>query len=183
VLWQRLNNGKSRWNKTDAVIDSWLKERQQLLQQFMAATRLPSLQGKTVSPAVHVVERETLIALCNTLVDYVSMLHFEILEQLSVLESQLKEQLSLRHMSRASPKIPSPIPLGLNRLLLEKILKTTNHILDFELDCQKLLKAGKPLSVIKDDLSALGEVLAGRMDLEDALIHAYMWARTALPRL
>lgn len=172
MLWQRLNNGKSRWHQTDAVIDSWLKERQQLLQQFMAATRLPSLQGKAVSPAVHVVERETLIALCNTLVDYVSTLHFEILEQLSAIESQIKEQL----------KTPSPLPLGLNRLLLEKILKTTNTILHFELACQSLLKTKKPISAIKDELSALGEELAKRMDLEDALIHAYMWARTALPR-
>jgi regulator of sigma D len=178
VLWQRLNNGKSRWNKTDAVIDSWLKERQQLLQQFMAATRLPSLQGKIVSPAVHVVERETLVILCNTLVDYVSMLHFEILEQLSTLESQLKERMALHHMDQTSP-----IPLGLNRLLLEKILKSTNTILDFELNCQKLLKTKKPLSTIKEELSILGEVLAGRMDLEDALIHAYVWARTALPRI
>lgn len=173
MLWQRLNNEKSRWNKTDAVIDSWLKERQQLLRQFMAATRLPSLQGKKASPAIHVVERETLIALCNTLVDYVSVLHFEILEQLSALESQIKERL----------KSPSPIPLGLNRLLLEKILKTTNTILDFELTCQQLLKAQKPISTIKNELSALGEELAKRMDLEDALIHAYVWARTALPKL
>lgn len=182
MLWQRLNNGKSRWNKTDAVIDSWLKERQQLLQRFMAATRLPSLQGKAVSPAVHVVERETLSALCNILVDYVSVLHFEILEQLSILESQLKEQLALQ-TSKASPYTLPPIPLGLNRSLLEKILKTTTIVLEFEFDCQNMLKARKPLSTIKDELSTLGEVLATRMDLEDALIHAYVWARTALPRL
>jgi regulator of sigma D len=170
VLWQRLNNEKSRWNKTDAVIDSWLKERQQLLQQFMAATRLPSLEGKAVSPAVHVVERETLIALCNTLVDYVSMLHFEILEQLSMLENKLKETMTSTR-------------LGLNRPLLEQILYTTNVVLEFEVTCQDILKTKKPLSTIKNELSILGEVLAKRMDLEDALIHAYVWARTALPRL
>ena len=182
MLWQRLNE-KSRWNKTDAVIDSWLKERQLLLQQFMATTKLPSLQGRTPSPAIHVVERETLIAFCNTLVDYVSMLHFEILEQLSMLENQLKSKLGSGYTNRSSPKQNSPIPFGLNRPLLEKILKTTNTILDFELECQNMLKTNKPIATIKDDLSALGEELAKRMDLEDALIHAYMWARTAMPRI
>ncbi len=167
MLWQRLNNEKSRWNKTDVVIDSWLKERQQLLQQFMAATRLPSLEGKAVSPAIQIVERETLIALCNTLVDYVSVLHFEILEQLSILENKLKETL---HSTS----------LGLNRSLLEQILQTTNLVLEFEVKCQHILKTKKPLSAIKNELSTLGEVLAKRMDLEDALIHAYVWARTAL---
>ncbi|MEY3182540.1 MAG: hypothetical protein RLZ35_525 [Pseudomonadota bacterium] len=173
MLWQRLNNEKSRWHKTDAVIDGWLKERQQLLQQFMAATRLPSLQGKKVSPAIAVVERETFIALSNTLVDYVSTLHFEILEQLSLLETQLQAQLK---------KGPS-IPLGLNRALLEKILSTTNTILEFELKCQSTLKSNAPLDTLKEALSALGETLAQRMDLEDALIHSYVWARTALPNL
>jgi regulator of sigma D len=176
VLWQRLKNEKSRWHKTDIVIESWLKERQRLLQQFMAATRLPSLQGKTVTPAIHVVERETLSTLCNTLVDYVSVLHFEILEQLSMLEKQIKEKLALNQASLTPP-------LGLNRLLLEQILNTTNAALDFELECKRLLKTQQPLLPFKDNLSALAEVLAKRMDLEDALIHAYVWARTALPRL
>ena len=182
VLWQRLNNNKSRWHKTDNVIDNWLKERQCLLQRYMAATKLPSLQGKAASPAIVVVERETLNTLCNTLVDYVSVLHFEVLEQLSELERTLKEQLIKNH-NRGSPESPSPIPLGLNRLLLEKILRTTNAILDFEVECQSLLKNQKPLSELKTAVSLLGEELAKRMDLEDALIHAYVWARTALPQL
>lgn len=174
MIWQRLKDDKSRWNRTDDVIDHWLKERQRVLQSYIAATRLPSMNKASVAPIVNLVEKEGLRELCRLLVDYASVLHFEVLEKLQEAETLM----ATRQLASDELKTDPPVSLGLNPSLLEKILRTTNAILTFDECCQKALASEENiLPSLKIPISQLGEQLATRMDLEDSLINAYMWAK------
>lgn len=167
LIGQRLQQDKSRWGKTDHLITAWLNERQKVLKLYIAATKLPSIRGKPVQPIVTLVEKESLREFCSLLIDYASVLHFEVLEKLQSVEERIKQE---------HPEIL----LGLNPELSFKLLRTTNAILHFDELCQKILAAEEnTIPSLKGPLSHLGERLAERMDLEDALIHAYHLAKHA----
>jgi regulator of sigma D len=127
---------RSRWLKIDAIIHTWLKERQELLVLYTRAC-----------------ENSTLLQrFCQILVDYISAGHFAIFEKLA----QAKE-------------ICTPEQPALDKILLEKISKTTLTALDFNDNY-----ADNPsLYGLSSALSVLGEQLAHRMEWEDQLLQTY----------
>ncbi len=147
MLWQKHQNSP-QWAQTDDIIDSWLKERQELLVRYYAICHLEPFDSEEMEADTYKLQ-----AFCEILVDYVSAGHFEVFERLA-------------HIASSSH---STDPSWYRNLLVE-ILKTTLLALDFN----DKYADNEPKYGIKAELSRLGEHLSTRMDLEDQLITAYL---------
>ncbi len=121
----------------DPLIQQWLKQRQAVLVHYS------ELCTGRLS------ETENLQQFCQTLMDYISNGHFKMFEKLA----------EFYHASQ-------PHFQELDAALLNKILQTTDHALDFN----EKYTDPKDLSALLSDLSPLGESLANRMDWEDEYI-------------
>jgi regulator of sigma D len=140
-----LRKNRSRWVTTDQVITQWLKERQELLVCFYELCELQTNKNKFSNP-------DLLGIFFQLLIDYVSMGHFKIFEQLAEAEA----------CSVENPE--------LDKTLMSQILQSTLIMLDYNDKYEKNSQDG----ILKEDLSALGQNLAHRMDWEDQLIHHYL---------
>ncbi len=128
----------------DPLMKQWLKQRQDLLVLYSQLS---------VTKIFDTPEKENLELFCQTLVDYISIGHFKMFEKIAEFYQNYQ-----------------PNAAGLDGELLNKILETTDIILDFN---DKYLDLDN-LSALSEDLSHLGETLAHRMDWEDGLIKAYL---------
>jgi len=143
---ENCQNARERWGGVSDLIDRWLKERQKLLVHYCA------LSGETDRTQADAL-RPKFIRLCELLVDYVSVGHFEIYEQL-IQEARDFNDGGLELAAKVYPEIE----------------KTTEVALNFndQFDDQPL--AEQDLEARFDELSKLGEVLESRFELEDVLI-------------
>lgn len=135
---------QSHWSNVSKIIERWLEERRELLAKYCDLTEVIDVSDNAVK---HV---EELQEFCELMVDYISVGHFEIFDQLHK-EGQLFEDAS------GLDKEPN---------LLEKIQTTTEYILDFN---DKYLSS-HDLDARIIDLASLGEIFAQRFGLEDQLI-------------
>jgi len=135
---------QSHWSNVSKIIERWLEERRELLAKYCDLTEVIDVSDNAVK---HV---EELQEFCELMVDYISVGHFEIFDQLHK-EGQLFEDAS------GLDKEPN---------LLEKIQTTTEYILDFN---DKYLSS-HDLDARIIDLASLGEIFAERFGLEDKLI-------------
>lgn len=135
---------QSHWSNVSKIIERWLEERRELLAKYCDLTEVIDVSDNAVK---HV---EELQEFCELMVDYISVGHFEIFDQLHK-EGQLFEDAS------GLDKEPN---------LLEKIQTTTEYILDFN---DKYLSS-HDLDARIIDLASLGEIFAQRFGLEDKLI-------------
>ena len=135
---------QSHWSNVSQSIERWLEERRELLAKYCELTEIIDVDENATTHA------EQLEVFCELMVDYVSVGHFEIFDQLHK-EGQLFEDSS-----------------GLDKEsnLLEKIQSTTEYVLDFN---DKYLSSNDVDALIID-LASLGETLAQRFALEDTLI-------------
>ena len=135
---------------SEGLLKRWLLERQQLLRHFWT---LSSLLGQKRAGAAIGAELDRF---CEVLVDYVSAGHFEVYRDL--LEAR-------ERLGRGTPEESAT--------LYALILPTTTAALDFN-DRYFRGPAGNSL---REDLSALGQLLASRFDWEDALMGESVAAR------
>jgi len=143
---ENCQNARERWGGVSDLIDRWLKERQELLVHYCALSgETDRTQSETLRPKF--------IRLCELLVDYVSVGHFEIYEQL-IQEARDFNDGGLELAAKVYPEIE----------------KTTEVALNFndQFDDQPLAK--QDLDARFEELSKLGEVLESRFELEDVLI-------------
>ena len=135
---------QSHWSNVSQSIERWLEERRELLAKYCDLTEIIDVDENAIAHA------EQLEVFCELMVDYVSVGHFEIFDQLHK-EGQLFEDSS-----------------GLDKEsnLLEKIQSTTEYVLDFN---DRYLSSND-LDALIIDLASLGETLAQRFALEDNLI-------------
>lgn len=146
------NSNAAQWGKTDQTIENWLKERQELLILFYRLLKVHPFDEEHLESDVEILQD-----FCQILIDYVSAGHFEIFEKIAEANEYTNNG-------------------GLNRDLLVNILRTTVTSMDFSSKYESSLD----YTELKQDLSKLGEALAKRMDLEDALIQSYLDATTKL---
>lgn len=140
---ENCKSAQERWGGVSDIIDRWLQERKQLLVQYCNLSELAEDGYEENSgPAVQ--------KLCQILVDYISVGHFEVYDQLVKEGLEFDDQEALD-----SAKEP-----------LRLIDDTTEHILDFNDKYQETDDLGAFLK----DLSDLGEVLAQRFEAEDSMI-------------
>jgi len=141
---EKCRNAKERWGGVSDIIDHWLEERQELISLFV---HLPETE---VSNGL----AERVQQFCQILVDYLSSGHFEVYEQL------LREGSDFNDGS-----------LEKAQHLFPKIQVSTDAALDFN-DSYSSFEATTLQQVreFADNLSALGESLEERFELEDQMI-------------
>jgi regulator of sigma D len=135
---------KQQFEAVEELLTRWLKERRALLGKYTEIVVM--LDG--LADEKPLAQRQT--ALCELLVDYVSVGHFEVFHQL-INEAESFDDGSCVLAEKLMPAIGA----------------TTEVILAYE---EKYGSTRGQLEKLKRDLSALGEVLESRFVLEDQLI-------------
>lgn len=146
---RRNESARQRWGGHHQSLDHWLEERQEMLVQYCRMAGLPPYKSTDGLPSTTDIK-----AFCEVLVDYVSTGHFEIYEHLLTQADVQSEN------ARATAVQVYPL-----------ITVTTERVLNFN-DKYAEVNESDPLREFDSDLSALGEALEVRMDLEDRLLHA-----------
>lgn len=142
---ESFTDNKAHWDAVEQLLQKWLRERREILIKYTSlASRFDDRDNAQEQP------EDTLRELCQLLVDYVSVGHFEVFHEL------LREAEAFADGSNdlASDIIPS-------------IGDTTEVILGFE---EKYPLTQASHSSYTEDLSLLGEILERRFELEDRLI-------------
>jgi regulator of sigma D len=140
---ENCKTAQERWGGTHEMIDRWLADRQEALVHFFAIQDADGQEELT----------KQLQIFCQQLVDYVSEGHFEIYEQLFREAKEFDDG-----------------GIELAKTLYPKIEELTQVMLDFN---DKYISADHVemnIDSLKEDLSALGEKMTERFDMEDQLI-------------
>ena len=142
---ESFKDNKARWDAVEVLLQKWLRERREILVNYALLADRFRADAEAQED-----QRHTLRELCQLLVDYVSVGHFEVFHEL-LCEAEAFADGSNR---LASDIIPS-------------IGDTTEVILGFE---EKYAMMEVSRSGYTEDLSLLGEILERRFELEDRLI-------------
>lgn len=145
---------QQHWGGVSDIIDRWLEERRQLLVQYCELSEVHDFDGANAEHG------SKLQNFCELMVDYVSVGHFEVFEQLAVEGKAFSDDKGLKKGAE----------------LLEMIQPSTERILDFN---DKYL-ATDDLDALTVDLSDIGETLAQRFESEDKMIEVLHNSHIAL---
>lgn len=140
---ERCRNARERWGGVHDLIDRWLAERQQLV------ATLVDLQ-KGVEPGSE--GTRALGRFCQIMLDYVSVWHFGVYEQLLIEAREFGNQRGLEVAGQ----------------IQERIAAITDEVVAFNDRCPKGRCAGDP--ALPEELRQLGQLLCERFELEDCLI-------------
>ncbi len=132
------------WGGVSDVIDRWLEERRDLLVKYCDLSEIQNFDGANASHG------SKLQNFCELMVDYVSVGHFEVFEQLASEGKAFSDKEGLKQGAE----------------LVEAIQPSTEAILDFN---DKYLETDD-LESLSTDLSNIGEILAQRFESEDKMI-------------
>lgn len=145
-----LNNCKNaaeRWGGVSDLIDKWLRERQLLIVKLCDISLNP---GSSQENKV-----EKFQAFCQILVDYVSVGHFEVYEQLLDEAAQYKDG-----------------GTEIAKRVIPQIEKSTEIALAFNDRFDDIHKVDDGIEGLIDELQTLGKQLEERFELEDQLIES-----------
>lgn len=140
-------SAKQRWGGVNKLIDKWLKERQTLI------VKLCDLSVNQGSSKENIVERFQVF--CQILVDYVSVGHFEVYEQL------LNEAAAFNDGGTE-----------LANKIIPQIQASTEIALNFNDRFDDINKVDDGIEGLILELDNLGKTLEERFELEDILIEA-----------
>ncbi|QDP02535.1 sigma D regulator [Thalassotalea sp. PS06] len=146
----RLEQAQQQWGGSLNAIDNWLTERQDVLVNYCRLAGLPPFDKTDRA----LPKSSDIQAFCQVLMDYISAGHFEVFDQIV---SKCKEN--------------GPDSLALAQRIYPQISRSTDIALTFN-DRYADLGDGSELEGFDDSLSALGQFLEERFDLEDQLIEA-----------
>ncbi|KAF0807853.1 anti-RNA polymerase sigma 70 factor [Alcanivorax sp. S71-1-4] len=140
-----------QWQRTETLVQTWLKERQQLLALLCA---LPDMNDANIenNPALHA----HIQSLCQTLMDYISAGYFEIYRELAV---------EARSLKRDNP--------GWLREMLQRLEDSTDAALAFNEHVDQATRRQCTLTALPEKLASLLEKLEERFVLEDQLIISF----------
>lgn len=139
---ENCKTAQERWGGTHEMIDRWLADRQQTLISYFA---IQESAEDSVSKQLQV--------FCQQLVDYVSEGHFEIYEQLFREAKEFDDG-----------------GIDLAKQLYPKIEELTQVMLDFNDKYISSDHVEMNADSLREDLSALGEKMTERFEMEDQLI-------------
>ena len=128
----------------DNLVNQWLEERRAFLAQYGNLANIKTFKAENT------MHGESVQEFCQSMVDYLSRVHFEVFEKL------LSSQSFVSRPEHQHQLIS----------LIEKVEMSTGSLLDFN---DKYL-AIDDLDALTEDLSSLGEALAQRFELEDEVI-------------
>lgn len=130
------------------LLKHWLVIRQQLIIQFNGLCQLRPFESNRNAATLE----DGVLRFCQTLLDYVAMGQFQIFEQV----------LSHMEQSDATPKIPTDLFTQLKRTALEALAFS-----------DKYAETTLLPYMLEKDLNTIGQQLACRFDLEDALLRYF----------
>jgi len=142
----QIETAQERWGGVHKMIDAWLNSRRELIVQYyeLSSCKPLTTEGMTLA--------ERTQTFCQSMMDYCSAGHFEIYEQLMVEAREFDDG----GVEFAESSVP----------LLDRL---TGRCVDFndqyDKDCPF-----EALASLPTELSALGETLEERFELEDQLI-------------
>ncbi len=145
---ENCKSAKERWGGVNNLIDKWLKERQALIVKLCDLSVNP---GSSVENKV-----EKLQAFCQLLVDYVSVGHFEVYEQLLQEAKDFNDGEGTELAQRTIPKIQASTEVALN----------------FNDRFDNIHKVDDGAAELIAELDTLGKTLEDRFELEDLLIES-----------
>lgn len=146
----RLEQAQQQWGGSLIAIDNWLTERQEVLVMYCQLAGLPPFdQTDRALP-----KKEEIKSFCQILMDYLSAGHFEVFDQVV-----------------AQCKINGPKSLALAEKVYPRIAKSTDVALNFN-DKYAEASDNSAFENFDHSLSALGQFLEERFELEDQLIEA-----------
>ncbi|MDK2776576.1 MAG: sigma D regulator [Pseudomonadota bacterium] len=137
---------QERWGGVNRLIDNWLSARQALIVRFCALSASKPLSAEQPLTA-------TLEVFCQDMMDYCSTGHFEIYDQLV---QEAKEHGDDEALKLARTTVP-------------RLDELTGRCVDFN-DTYDENCTLDQLAKLPHDLSAIGELLEERFELEDQLI-------------
>ncbi|WP_205859119.1 sigma D regulator [Pleionea sediminis] len=132
-------------SRARSVIERWLAERNELLVLYC---RLTGKRKDMMLPG-----KDQIDQFCDVLIDYVSAGHFEVYEQVV-----------------SNCDLNGPQSLKLLQDLFPKISETTDLVVDFNDKYSDSKTIEESMAELDRDLSALGEAIASRVEMEDKLI-------------
>jgi regulator of sigma D len=135
---------KQHWGGVSDIVDRWLEERRELLVKFCDLIEIHDFDSANRAHG------DKLQSFCEVMVDYVSVGHFEVYEQLAKEAKAFSDSEGLK--------------TGAD--LVEKIQPSTEAVLDFN---DKYLETDD-LDTLATDLSIIGEALEQRFESEDKMI-------------
>ena len=135
---------QQHWGGVSEIIDRWLEERREMLVKYCELSEINNFDGSNEDHGTK------LQHFCEVMVDYVSVGHFEVFEQLAGEGKAFSDKDGLRQ----------------GAALMEKIQPSTEELLDFN---DKYL-ATDDLDTLGTDLSMIGETLAQRFESEDKMM-------------
>lgn len=154
---EKFEQSHGRLSGRHDAIDTWLAARRELLVRYCQLSGLPTEPGTPVDRALPTPEQ--VHGFCALLVDYVSTGHFEIYERLL---DELEHDLGANAMVAVKRLYPA-------------ISRTTDAVLAFD-EAYGERADDELWPRFDDDLSALGEHLANRFELEDELMALFAGA-------
>ncbi|SBS26951.1 Regulator of sigma D [Marinomonas spartinae] len=142
---ERCKTAQERWGGVHDIIDRWLKQRQHLIESWVTLRDLEEYTQMDTPKIQH---------LCELLVDYVSVGHFNVYEQLALEAQEFKDDSALKLLNELMPEID----------------ESTEVALEFndKYDTQKHVSA--QLEALPCSMKTLAVVMAERFQLEDRLI-------------
>ncbi len=144
---ENCKNAAERWGGVNEIIDKWLRERQELIVSLCDITVNPgSSQENKVEKFQH---------FCQLLVDYVSVGHFEVYEQL---------------INEAAEYDDGGVELA--KKIIPLIQVSTEKALSFNDDFDDIHKVDDGIEGLMNKLEELGKSLEERFELEDTLIES-----------
>lgn len=138
-------NAAERWGGVNDIIDKWLQERKDLIVKFCDLSAYPAESSEA--------KVERFQVFCQILVDYVSVGHFEVYEQLIREAAEYKDG-----------------GLEVANKIIPQIQKTTEIALNFNDQFDDIHKVDDGVAVLESKLDSLGKTLEERFELEDHLI-------------
>lgn len=141
---ENLEKLKLHWGGVSDIVDRWLEERRDLLVKYCTLIEIHDFDSSNTSHG------EKLKDFCEVMVDYVSVGHFEVYQELVKEAQAFSDKNGLR--------------IGAD--LMDRIQPSTEAVLDFN---DKYL-ATDDLDSLAVDLSNVGEILELRFECEDKMI-------------
>lgn len=140
---------QQKYGGANTVIDAWLTERQELLVKYCKLAGLPPYDNDSrILPDVANVND-----FCQILIDYLSAGHFEVYNDI------------VKQCQEHGPKSAK-----LAETIYPQITATTDRLVAFN-DKYMAMNVSADLDNFDEDLSAVGQILEDRLELEDELIH------------
>lgn len=155
---ERCKTAQERWGGVDRLIDRWLADRKELVEQYIA------LKDRTAPDSSL---QQQLNIFCSALLDYVSAGHFSVYEQLVRGAQEAGDERALELMSQVMPRIETITQFAL--IFNDYYGAQTRRPLKEEVMQSRLLK--------------MGGLIVERFELEDCLIEVLHTANCTTQRV